>query len=274
MVFIILCLLLWLAVSADQCVYPQDSCDNASYVQRYPLCTLLQQGGGHAFACIGEPSLCGLSKPASWHLHMLFPNKNCENCSAHFQRERPGFSFAGAMLFRERVANFLNQLVVKVKGSPPRLAINGTRARLDLNYNVCGEIFDIKAGAPANFVDEPCIYEVDSVMEHGGPWRNPSLHEGYPNWSFFLPGDFWLPGAVPMLRAWLDSERSAVGGYGQYTFAIHPNTGCESHDHFKEIEWLGPPLPLSDDFSCNALGCNQMCQANVKSAYPANCGEQ
>ena len=52
--------------------------------------------------------------------------------------------------------------------------------------------------------------------------------EGYPNYSFFIPGEYWLTDLVPILRRWLAVRRR---DFGAYDVLIHPNTGCEAR-HF------------------------------------------
>merc|ERR1712224_31050 len=133
--------------------------------------------------------------------------------------------------------------------------INVTRAKMDPTYDQCIDIYNIAAGAPANFHNEPCIYEVDMVKERG-PFTDPATGGGYPNFSFFIPGETWLPGLLQMVMDWLEKNR------GQYDVLIHPNTGCEVRDHMEEqsISWLGKSYPLLPRvFSCRALGCNQAC---------------
>ena len=58
------------------------------------------------------------------------------------------------------------------------------------------------AGAPANYHPEPCIFEVDAVKKMG-PFTDPVTKEGYPNYSFLIPGDVWLPGLLDRVHAWL-----------------------------------------------------------------------
>eukprot|EP00427_Karlodinium_veneficum_P007519 CAMPEP_0169093762 /NCGR_PEP_ID=MMETSP1015-20121227/17607_1 /TAXON_ID=342587 /ORGANISM="Karlodinium micrum, Strain CCMP2283" /LENGTH=201 /DNA_ID=CAMNT_0009154419 /DNA_START=136 /DNA_END=738 /DNA_ORIENTATION=+ len=127
------------------------------------------------------------------------------------------------------------RFTLRIKGKPPVDPINVERARWDLDYNQCGDAYNIVAGAPANFHDEPCIFEVDAVKK-GGPFTNPESKKGYPNYSFFIPGHFWMPGLYQMLKAWIETLASK---YGKYDVLFHPNTGCEVRDHMEErsVEW-------------------------------------
>lgn len=245
-----------------RCVWPEEEC---WWPPGYPLCSRVQSGAGHGFPCSGQGS-CHLpsSLPASFHLHLLFPNPLCPNCSARFSKEHPpSFTLHGAMKLRADFASWLN-----LQGTF-RSPTDPLRALQDPAYNVCGLNYSMPAGDPASYLDEPCIYEVDLYLENGGPWIDPVSKLGYPNWSFFLPGDHWMPGLLPRVRAWIQQQNL---GYG-YVFVIHPNTGCETRDHFQDLEWYGKlvPLPLSNDFTCNAPGCNQLCVPGTRYTYPGNC---
>mmetsp|Transcript_90015 Transcript_90015/g.141046 ORF Transcript_90015/g.141046 Transcript_90015/m.141046 type:complete len:312 (+) Transcript_90015:77-1012(+) len=260
------------------------TCANGDYTWQhaYPKCSLFQyddrtpipcQGRVHAEFCHYTGSYANSTppRPASWHIHVFFPNPNCTNCSQAFTREHLGFTFEEAMLLRQEIAEQLNRFTLRIKGKPPVDPINVERARWDLDYNQCGDAYNIVAGAPANFHDEPCIFEVDAVKK-GGPFTNPESKKGYPNYSFFIPGHFWMPGLYQMLKAWIETLASK---YGKYDVLFHPNTGCEVRDHMEErsVEWLGVKRSLFPDiFSCHSLGCNQACPANgTRLRPPADC---
>merc|ERR1712159_623846 len=141
--------------------------------------------------------------------------------------ERRGFNYSEAMTLRSELAHQLNKLTSQITGEPQRDPIDVERAGVDPSYNQCGSTYHIVAGAPANFHNEPCIFEVDDVKK-GGPFTDPKTGGGYPNFSFFIPSEFWLPGLLASVRQWLHSVSSK---YGQYDVLIHPNTGCEVRDH-------------------------------------------
>jgi hypothetical protein len=176
------------------------------------------------------------------------------------------------MQFRRDLSEQLNLITKRITGQLPRDPIDLEMAQSDPSYNQCEDTYNIVAGAPANFHSEPCIFEVDAVKEQG-PFTDPDTLKGYPNYSFFIPGDFWLPGLLHMLREWLLSTRRRYAG--RYDILIHPNTGCEVRDHAEErsIEWMGKSHPLLvSAFSCNALGCNQACpRVGASPPAPANC---
>ena len=255
-------------------------CTLAAYTGDYPLCALHQWDNHQPIACQGivGGSACDYASgtpqptPASWHVHVFFPNKRCTNCSAIFTHERLGFSFAGSMAYRGMLASQLNALTLALTGQPPRDPIDADRAAQDPTYNQCAS-YQIVAGAPANYHPEPCAFEVDTV-KRGGPFTDPESGLGYPNWSFLLPGAAWIPGLVSGLERWL-AEQRAAHGYGEYDVLIHPNSGCEVRDHMepRSLTWLGTARPLlASIFSCRALGCNQACQgAKLPLAPPANC---
>lgn len=248
-------------------------CDDDGYRGAYPECAVFQYGDRRPIPCAGEPAACDAARPtpaaASWHVHVFFPNVDCaNNCSAYFTRERASFTFAGALRLRASLATFLNDEAARIKGAPLRDPTDAARASTDLSYSRCTSLYKIAAGAPANFIDEPCIYEVDPYKEDGGPFSDPVSDLGYPNWSFFIPSDFWLPGLKASVVAWLGKR------HGEYDVLFHPNTGCEARDHVgigsPDITWLGTARPLKPSiFSCNALGCNQACPSS--DPPPANC---
>lgn len=124
--------------------------------------------------------------PASWHVHVFFPNVNCTNCSREFTAEHQGFTYHGAMRLRSALSAQLNDITAALTGEAPTDPIDVTRAGLDPNYNQCGHTYNIVAGAPANFHAQPCIFEVDAVKKLG-PFTDPSTMLGYPNYSFLLP---------------------------------------------------------------------------------------
>lgn len=140
-------------------------------------------------------------------------------------------------------------------GAPPENPINEKRAARDPAYDTCNNLFFIEAGAPGNFHNEPCIYEADltKIDNPADPWSDPVTGLGYPNWSFFIPGNYWLPGLLDRLKGWI------IETHGEYPVIIHPNTGCESRDHFdpSSFQWFGEAQNLTDHLTCNALGCNQ-----------------
>jgi hypothetical protein len=207
------------------------------------------------------------------------------------------------MIMRRDLAEQLNLLTRQIKGSDALDPIDLDRALKDPDYNQCGDSYNIVAGAPANYHTEPCIFEVDAVKK-GGPFTDPATGPaprslppcfsgqrfvlapqalarhmlvgcaelGYPNYSFLLPSEYWLPGLVSSIKRWLGAVRAK---YGAYDILVHPNTGCEVRDHaeHKSIAWLGSSYPLSIGvFSCNALGCNQACPGDgVVPSPPANC---
>ena len=257
-------------------------CNEASYGGIYPDCSVYQRGNGDPIACGGrlapQSEYCAFTgrfanstppMPASWHVHVFFPNPACDNCYPALRREDPpAFTRAGAMQLRGALASALNDFA-----GPGADTINVTRAAADPTYRQCLTDYQIAAGAPANFHARPCIYEVDE--EGGGPFVEPRTGEPYPNYSFFLPGPAWMPGLYARVKGWLRAHR------GAYPALLHPNTGCETRDHTEaaSIEWLGGgaggyALDASI-FSCGALGCNQACPS-VRPTRPlpapaANC---
>lgn len=264
------------------CSWPNDDprCNTTAYSGTYPACALFQYKDRRPIPCVGvEAETCKFTgtstnstppRPASWHVHIFFPNPLCKDCDPNFTTERPGFTFNEAMEYRRDIAQKLNHLTEKITGTPPQDPIDVFQALGDPNYDQCIMTYNIVAGAPGNFHREPCIYEVDAVKE-GGPFANPSTSLGYPNYSFFLPGEYWLPGLLPKFLDWLRLARTVLG-YGAYAVLIHPNTGCETRDHMEEqsIRWLGQSFPLSPQvFSCDSVGCNQACPSS--DPFPANC---
>ena len=127
-------------------------------------------------------------------------------------KERNGFTYAGAMSLRRDMALQLNLLTTRTTGLPPRDPIDAERAFSDPDYNQCGDVYNIVAGAPANFHDQPCIFEVDAVKK-GGPFTDPLTGDGYPKYSFFIPGEIWLPGLLTMLKRWLQSVAKQYQNY-------------------------------------------------------------
>ena len=254
-------------------------CSSAGYEWRYPECALFKYSDGSPVPCNGnETDWCRYEsatpsprpRPASYHLHVMFPNDKCTNCTVSFSKERTNFTFKGAMRFRSILAEKLNSMF----GGKPRMDVK--RAAADIDYNQCGDEFGIVAGAPVNYHSLPCIFEVDD-SKRLGPFTNPSTGGGYPNYSFLLPGDSWYPGIVSAIKAWLVEYRQSHPEFALYTLLIHPNTGCEKRDHVEEasVIWMGDPLPLLwQIFSCNTLGCNQGCaqQGNAnRHPEPSDC---
>lgn len=175
------------------------------------------------------------------------------------------------MFFRRDISEFLNFLTLNITGKAPKDPIDAALAAIDPDYSQCTDTYNIAAGAPANFHDQPCIYEVDAVKEPG-PFTDPATGLGYPNYSFFLPGEYWMPGLLPMLKDWLVQIKASQ--YHAYDVLIHPNTGCEVRDHVetKSIQWYGKDYPLLPKvFSCHSLGCNQGCPSTAPP--PANCSQ-
>ena len=279
----------WGAAQDERCTSPE-------YMGAYPNCSLFQYPSGEPIPCEGTKSssceFAGLfagsspPRPASWHLHVLFPNERCTNCAEGFNRERPGYSYAGAMQLRAAIARTLNnitsQLVTSQRAgrppgrlpletldrgrgtSSPETWLDETRAGIDPNYDQCYRRFHIAPGAPANYHATPCAYAVDPLSYPNGPFTDPRTRRGYPNFAFFLPGDVWLPQLVPLLLAWLDSVVATHSPQrATFPLLLHPNTGCELRDHFDpaSIRWLGThSYPLNPAaFECAALGCNRAC---------------
>ncbi len=171
------------------------------------------------------------------------------------------------MKLRGELAELMNSLVLRITGSRPMDPIDPVTAVADPNYDMCHNTYFIRAGVPANFHTEPCIYEVDAVLGAGfDPWVDPDTGLGYPNYSFFIPGSFWLPGFLPVLIEWVRKKQKEE--YSQYPIFIHPNSGCETRDP-GSMEWFGHSQKLSNRLSCNSLGCNQACPSN--DPPPANC---
>ena len=236
-----LCLVSAAAAVPPPCVWGSPSqplCKSAAYAGDYPTCSLFQYANGQPIPCSGlvHGASCNHTMvatpptPASWHVHIFFPNPNCTNCSASFSHEKPGFTFAGAMQYRGLLAAQLNNLTHALSGRPPRDPIDAVRAASDTEYSQCAS-HSIVAGAPANYHPEPCIFEVDTVKV-GGPFTDPTSGLGYPNWSFLLPGHTWVPQLLQHVDAWLRAQRSATSSHpdldaSQYDVLVHPNTGCE-----------------------------------------------
>ena len=268
----------WLATSNDP------RCSDPAYAGPYPSCALYQSDDRSPIPCQGlvGAGYCEFTgphanstppTPASWHVHLFFPNVNCTNCTSDYTSERPGFTYAGAMQLRGQLSSQLNAWTEALTGRPPRDPISAERAAADASYNQCGDTYRIVAGAPANYHPEPCIFEVDAY-KRPGPFTDPATRLGYPNYSFLLPGATWMPGLLALLEAWL----LALGpAWGQYDVLLHPNTGCEVRDHVepRSIRWLqGTPRALLPEvFSCRALGCNQACPEHGSQPLPApaNC---
>eukprot|EP00929_Paragymnodinium_shiwhaense_P088983 TRINITY_DN49259_c0_g1_i1.p1 TRINITY_DN49259_c0_g1~~TRINITY_DN49259_c0_g1_i1.p1 ORF type:complete len:315 (+),score=20.52 TRINITY_DN49259_c0_g1_i1:71-1015(+) len=257
-------------------------CDEKSYAPYYPACALYQYADRQPIPCMGLPNAgyCDSKESptpaaaASWHVHIFFPNIHCTNCSEAFTKERAGFTFEGAMRFRQEIATFLNEEAQRIKGAPMKDPMDSLRALSDADYSQCIDSYHIEAGAPGAYHNEPCIYEVDMVKEMG-PFTDPVSKLGYPNYSFFIPSDWWLAGLKDRLVGWLKQLRLR-GRYTEYDVLVHPNTGCETRDHVDasspDITWLGSQHALDAAiFSCNALGCNQACPS--KAPPPANCSE-
>jgi len=214
--------------------------------------------------------------PGSWHIHVLFPNPHCPNCTEHFTKEHDDFSFAGALELRGLLAATLNRLTEELGGRSPQLPIDAAKAGEDPMYDTCESAFGVFAGNPANYMTEPCIFFIDAVMLSGGPFRDPTLNRGYPNFSFFLPGATWLPGLKGKVLEWSE-EVKKTKKFSQYTVLVHPNSGCLVRDHFEasQIYWSdkGVPLYSKDLYSCNAVGCNEACPKSPSppQPLPANC---
>jgi len=255
-------------------------CEAAGFDGLYPRCSMYQYTDRSPIPCRGleGEDHCDTSvvrvppTAASWHVHVFFPNIHCTNCSSFFMRESANFSYHQAMQLRAEMASFLNRAAARARGSALSDPIDVGRALRDPGYSQCIDVYHIVAGAPANYHDAPCIYEVDMHKELG-PFTNPATGLGYPNYSFFIPSDIWTPGLLKGLISWLQALRSA-GHYNKYDVLIHPNTGCESRDHVDpkspDITWFGTKHPLQPAiFSCSALGCNQACPSNAPP--PANC---
>ena len=262
-------------------------CESVGYVGNYPTCALFQYDNHEPIPCQGNVhgSSCDFVSanattpptPASFHVHVFFPNPACINCTAPFTKERANFTFAGAMELRATLAAQLNRWTHVLTGQPPVDPIDVGRAAVDPDYNQCGDTYNIVAGAPANYHPEPCIFEVDAVKKMG-PFTDPHSRLGYPNYSFLIPGETWLPGLMDRASAWL--RGLAGGAFGAYDVLLHPNTGCEVRDHVeaRSIMWLGAAHPLLPEvFSCKALGCNQACPQKPPAhplPPPANCSDE
>ena len=275
------------------CTWAQDDCSDPEYTWNgaYPLCALYDRKDGSPIPCqglVGEDYCVFEGKgrterpprPASWHVHVFFPNPTCTNCSRDLLREGANFTFAGAMQLRAIISERLNELTEEIKGHPADDPIDVGQALSDVDYNQCGNSYGIVAGAPANYHQEPCIFEVDAVKK-GGPFTDPETMLGYPNYSFLIPGGFWMPGLLDKLRSFLLELRANRQEFSKYPLLFHPNSGCEVRDHAEKqsIEWHGGrgvdegyPL-LTRVFSCRALGCNQACTGGgaADNEFPANC---
>lgn len=188
----LLCLLALAAAASGSlpatCVWNGSSrepqCETSAYRWAYPECALFQyadltpipcQGLGHGDYCKYDGAYGNSTPPlpASWHVHVFFPNPRCTNCSLDFTSERRDFTYEGAMRMRRDLAEQLNLLNRLIKGSNPLDPIDPDRALNDPDYNQCGNSYNIVAGAPANYHTEPCIFEVDAVKK-GGPFTDPS----------------------------------------------------------------------------------------------------
>ena len=269
-------------------------CSTAAYLNssHYPECALFKYANGKPVPCAGlrtptdkwcdfkqiqtNHSLSKISQspvPASWHIHVFFPNPSCPNCTTEYLHEHENFTYAGAMKYRAVISRKLNE-ITQIHGKGDVELINVTRAAEDPNYNQCTDDYNIVAGAPANYHSTPCIFEVDATKRHG-PFTDPTSGLGYPNYSFLLPGTLWMPGLYQTMRAWLLTVRQQPE-YLQYQVLLHPNTGCEVRDHVESasIEWMGEPHALLPSvFSCRALGCNQACPTHSSHVPPpGNCG--
>ena len=91
-------------------------CNEASYGGIYPDCSVYQRGNGDPIACGGrlapQSEYCAFTgrfanstppKPASWHVHVFFPNPACDNCYPALRREDPpAFTRAGALQLNAR----------------------------------------------------------------------------------------------------------------------------------------------------------------------------
>lgn len=257
-------------------------CSNEAYLNgsHYPLCALFKYSNGKPVPCAGlqtsnrtDDNWCffdtdqqrGQSSntlrpnPGSWHIHVFFPNPACPNCSTEYLHERENFTYAGAMKYRAVISQKLNEMITYY-GRDNAGQIDVVRAAQDPNYDQCIDEFNIVAGAPANYHSSPCIYEVDATKRLG-PFTDPASGLGYPNYSFLLPGNLWMPGLYDTMRTWLHTIRRDPQ-FLQYQILLHPNTGCEVRDHVEKasIEWMGKSQPLMPSvFSCRALGCNQAC---------------
>jgi hypothetical protein len=162
----------------------EPQCETSAYRWAYPECALFQyadltpipcQGLVHGDFCKYDGAYGNSTPPlpASWHVHVFFPNPRCTNCSLDFTSERRDFTYEGAMRMRRDLAEQLNLLNRLIKGSNPLDPIDLDRALNDPDYNQCGSSYNIVAGAPANYHTEPCIFEVDAVKK-GGPFTDPS----------------------------------------------------------------------------------------------------
>ena len=170
------------------------------------------------------------------------------------------------------IATELNSLMHQLTGHPPTDPIDVVRAEQDPSYDQCIDSYNIVAGAPANFHRAPRIYEVDAVKV-GGPFTDPNTLLGYPNYSFFIPGEYWMPGVLQkmqQLMLWLQQQPR----FKSYGVLVHPNTGCEVRDHVepRSVLWLGTELPMfASIFRCRLLGCNQACRPSVQVQPPGSC---
>ena len=104
------------------------SCSNSSYAWQYPLCSLYQLPTRHPIPCTGVDPLryCTIGsstvlQPASWHIHLLYPNPHCTNCSQRFTKERPhAYTLDGSFNLRGKLASFLNRVVADITGTVSR----------------------------------------------------------------------------------------------------------------------------------------------------------
>jgi hypothetical protein len=172
---------------------PRCTAKTQSWEGRYPNCTLFQfanytpipcQGATKEDYCKFEGQYANSSRPqpASYHIHVFFPNKACSNCSAAFRNETKDYSYPGAMRLRGEIAHMLNTVasrILSLRNSTLIDPIDAIKAAQDPAHNRCGDVYKIVAGAPASFHAEPCIFEVDAVKE-GGPSPIPRRARGTP----------------------------------------------------------------------------------------------
>ena len=91
----------------------------------------------------------------------------------------------------------------------------------------------ISAGDPARM----CSFEVDK--DPAGPFTTAQF-------SFFIP-----PKDLQETSMWMLQNK------GDHDVFIHPNSGCETHDHTKWNTFSGAKWPIDDTvLKCNYPGCN------------------